>query len=51
MNTVGRQLRDPIKLGIDSMAYGSLNEYMDAAAERGRNLVGGHQILFEYENE
>ena len=30
------------------MAYGSLNKYMDAAAELGRNSVSKHQTQPEY---
>ena len=51
MNAIGTQLRDPIKLGTDPMAYGGLNEYMDAAAELGRNPLSKHQIQPEYGDE
>ena len=33
------------------MAYGSLNKYMDAVAELGRNSVSKHQIQPEYRDE
>ena len=33
------------------MVYGGLNEYMDAAAELGRNPVSKHQIQPEYGDE
>ena len=33
------------------MAYGGINEQMDAAAELGRNPVNKHQIQPEYEDE
>ena len=33
------------------MAYGSLNKYMDAAAEIGRNPVSKHQVQPEYGDE
>ena len=40
----------PDKLGTDPMAYGGYN-YMEAAAELGRNPVSKHQIQPEYGGE
>ena len=50
-NAFGTQLPDPINSGTGPMAYGGLNQYMDAAAEIGRNPVSKHQVQSEYENE
>ena len=51
MNAIGTQLRHPIKSGLTRWLMAVLNEYMDAAAELGRNPVSKHQIQPEYVDE
>ena len=51
MNAIGTQLRDPINLGLTRWRMAVLNNYMDAAAELGRNPVSKHQIQPEYGDE
>ena len=46
VSAIGTQLRAPINLGTDPMAYDSFKK--DAAAELGRNPVSKHQIQPEY---
>ena len=48
MNAIGTQLRDPINSGLTRWRMAVINEYMDAAAELGRNSVSKHQIQPEY---
>ena len=51
MNAIGTQLRDPINMGLARWRMAVINEYMDAAAELGRNPVSKHQIQPEYGDE
>ena len=51
MNAIGTQLRDPIKSGMTRWRMAVENEYMDAAAELGRNSLSKHQIQPEYGDE
>ena len=44
VNAIGTQLRDPINSGLTRWRRAVINEYMDAAAELGRNPVSKHQI-------
>ena len=44
VNAIGTQLRDPDEFGIDPMACGGSNKYIDAAAEIGKNPSSKHQI-------
>ena len=48
MNAIGRQLRDPINLGLTRWR---VTVSLDAAAELGRNPVEKHQIQPEYGDE
>ena len=51
MNAIGTHLRDPINSGLIRWRMAFLNEYMDAAAELGRNPVSKHDIQPEYRDE
>ena len=51
MNAIGTQLRDLINSGLTRWRMAVINEYMDAAAELGRNPVSKHQIQSEYGDE
>ena len=51
MNAIGTQLLDPINLGLTRWRMAVLNEYIDAAAELGRDPVSKHQIQPEYGDE
>ena len=52
MNAIGTQLRDPINSGLTRWRTAVINEYMDAAAELGRNpIISKHQIQPEYGDE
>ena len=48
MDVIGTQLRDPINSGLTQWRMAVLNEYMNAAAELGRNPVSKHQIQPEH---
>ena len=51
MNAIGTQLRDPINSRLARWRMAVTNEYMDAAAELGRNPVSKHNIQPEYGDE
>ena len=51
MNAIGTQLRDPINSELTRWRMAVLNNFMDAAAELGRNSVSKHQIQPEYGDE
>ena len=50
-NAIDMQLRDPINSGLIRWRMAFINEYMNAAAELGRNPVSKHQIQPEYGDE
>ena len=51
MKAIGTQLRGPMNSGLTRWRMSVLNQYMDAAAELGRNPVNKHQIQPEYGDE
>ena len=51
MNVIGTQMRDPINSGLARWRMAVLNEYIDAAADLGRNPEGKHQIQPELSME
>ena len=51
MNAIGTQLRESINSGLTRWRMAVINEYLDAAAEHGRDPVSKHQIQPEYGDE